>query len=107
MEKTRGGVQEISEKLSNEFQRVLPLHPQPGRQQKKLTESEIKAKSEAALQGFYELARKEVHSHSLGVLARARVAFNLQQRLLGKGYEPALVKQVLFAMLVSVFVGRK
>ena len=56
-----------------------------------------------------EIARMEAEreKHRLGVIARARVAFGLQQRLLAAGYPPALVKQVLFAMLVSAFVGKR
>lgn len=70
------------------------------------SEDEIKSNSEAALRKFYESARNEIHGSRLGVIARARVAFNLQQRLISAGYAPALVKQVLFSMLISVFVGK-
>lgn len=105
MEKTQGPVQEISQKLCEEFQRAVPLRPEKVKRGKKLTESEIRASSEAALQRFYEAARQERQRHALGIIGRARVAFALQQRLLQAGYPAPLVKQVLFAMLTSVFVG--
>lgn len=107
MNKTQGSVQTISEKLFNEFQRVVPLHPDKPKRGKRPSDNEIKSASEAALGRFYEVARQERHSHRLGVIGRARVAFALQQRLLAAGYPSPLVKQVLFAMLMSVFVGDK
>jgi len=107
MGKTQGPIQEISEKLCDEFQRAVPLHPDKIKRGKKLSDSEIKADSEAALKKFYQLAHEERLRHRLGVIGRARVALNLQQRLLKAGYSAPLVKQVLLAMLASVFVGNK
>lgn len=106
MIKVQSTVGEIGEKLCYEFQKIVPLRPQKTKPGKKVSEDEIKASSEAAMKRFYELARKEIHSHRLGLIGRARVALDLQQRLLTKGYSPSLVKQVLFSMLASVFVGR-
>ena len=72
------------------------------------TEKDIKADSAAALDKFYRRADEERTKHSLGIIGRARVAFGLQKRLLDAGYAPALVKQVLLAMLAAVFVsGRR
>lgn len=105
MGKTQGLIQEISEKLCEEFQRAVPLHPGKPKRGKKLSDSDVKASTEAALQKFYETARNERQRHRLGVIGRARVAFGLQQRLLQAGYPAPIVKQVLFAMLASVFVG--
>lgn len=105
MRKSQGTVQEISERLTAEFQRAVPLHPEKSRKGKKLTEREIAANSEAALKNFFEAALAERSRHQLGIIGRARVAFALQQRLLAAGYSPALVKQVLFSMLAAVFVG--
>ncbi|MGZ4956140.1 MAG: hypothetical protein ACXV8Q_13615 [Methylobacter sp.] len=107
MKKTQGAVQAISERLCDEFQRVVPLHIDKPKRGKRPSDTEIKSTSEAALARFYELAREERHSHRLGVIGRARVAFGLQQRLLEAGYPSPLVKQVLFAMLMLVFVGDK
>ncbi|MDR3482813.1 MAG: hypothetical protein P4L91_19110 [Burkholderiaceae bacterium] len=106
MIKKQGLVDEISEKLCGEFQLVVPLHPnKPGRG-KKLSDQEIKQNSEAGLQKFYQLAQEERLRHRLGLIARARVAFGLQQRLLQQGYAAPLVKEVLLSMLASVFVGK-
>lgn len=105
MGKTQSTIQEISEKLCEEFQRAVPLNPSNVKRGKKLSETEIKSASEAALQRFYNAARDERQRNRLGIIGRARVAFALQQRLLQAGYPAPLVKQVLFAMLTSVFVG--
>ncbi len=107
MNKKPGQIADISEKLCQEFQRIVPLHPEKLKRRNKPSESEIKSSSEAALKKFYLTAHEERLRHKLGVIARARVAFNLQQRLLNAGYAAPLVKQVLFAMLTSVFVGDK
>ena len=107
MKKTPGSVPAISERLCAEFQRVVPLHPDKPSRNKRPSDNEIKSASEAALDRFYELARQERQNHRLGVIGRARVAFSLQQRLLAAGYPAPLVKQVLFAMLMLVFVGDK
>lgn len=106
MSKSRGPIQEVGEKLCEEFQLAVPLHPKKFQRRKALSESEIKSASEAALHKFYEAAQHEKQRHKLGIIARARVAFDLQQRLLQAGYPAPLVKQVLFALLASVFVGR-
>jgi hypothetical protein len=105
MKKTPGSVQAISERLCNEFQCLIPLRPDKSRHNKTPSNSEIKSASEAALNRFYEAAHQERHNHRLGIIGRARVAFDLQQRLLEVGYPPPLVKQVLIAMLLSVFIG--
>lgn len=107
MNKKRGLVDEISEKLFNEFKLAVPLHPDPPKRGKKLSEQEIQADSVAALRKFYQTADEERLRNRLGVLGRARVAFGLQQRLLKAGYAASLVKQVLLALLVSAFVGNR
>jgi len=103
----QGQVQDISRRLSERFQQLLPLHPakHPGR--KRPSETEIAATSAAGLQRFYEAAHDERVRHGLGVIARARVALGLQQHLIQAGYPPPLVKQVLFAMLTAAFISKK
>ncbi len=104
---TLSNIQSISTKLSEEFQRAVPLHPAPLKRGKKPSECEIKSTSEDALRKFYGVAREERLRYRLGIIGRARVAFSLQQHLLNAGYPAPLVKQVLFAMLTSVFVSDK
>ncbi|MDD5033318.1 MAG: hypothetical protein PHE55_01055 [Methylococcaceae bacterium] len=103
MEKAPARINDVSERLCVEFKRVLPL--QPSKHGKNISGQDIQSASEAALQKFYETARIERQRHRLGVIGRARVAFGLQQRLLAAGYPSQLVKQVLFALLMSAFVG--
>jgi hypothetical protein len=107
MIKKQGLIDNISEKLCNEFQLAVPLHPDKLKRGKKLSEQDITTSSEVALKKFYLLADQERLSHGLGVIGRARVAFGLQQRLLNAGYGAPLVKQVLLAMLASVFIGSR
>jgi len=103
----RGRIQDICEKLGQEFGRIVPLNPVASNHAKKPSESALRASSEAALQKFYEAAKCERLRNRLGVIGRARVAFGLQQRLLQAGYPAPLVKQVLFALLTSAFCGDK
>lgn len=107
MKKTLGTVQAISERLCTEFQKLVSPHPDRPKNNKRLSDNEIKSASEAALNKFYEAAYQERHNHRLSIIGRARVAFTLQQRLLEAGYPSPLVKQVLFSMLLSVFIGDK
>lgn len=105
MGKTQTRISDISERLCEEFKRVLPLQPPEAKYKKSPSSRDIKSASEAALQKFYETARGERLRNQLGVIGRARVAFGLQQRLLTAGYPSDLVKQVLFALLLSAFIG--
>ena len=107
MAKTQGQIPDICDRLSEAFQRLVPLHPTSLKGHKRPTEKEVKATSERALHQFLEAAREERLQQGLGAIGRARVAFGLQQRLMKAGYPPSLVKQVLFAMLSSAFVGDK
>lgn len=83
----------------------MPLEKSAGTR-KKPQEKEIRQRADAGLAQFYEAARVERERYRLGVIGRARVAFDLQRRLLAAGYAPSLVRQVVFAMLVAAFVGR-
>ena len=107
MKNTPNTIQMLSEQLFESFQRLMTLPVKKQKRGKPLGETEIKASSAAALEQFYGLARDLKKQRGLGVIASARVAFNLQQRLLAVGYETALVKQVLFAMLMLVIVNDK
>lgn len=107
MIKTRGQIPNICDRLNEDFQRQVPLDPESYKGRKRPSEKELNATSERALQQFIAAAHKERLQHGLGVIGRARVAFGLQQRLMKAGYPAPLVKQVLFAMLSSAFVGDK
>jgi hypothetical protein len=107
MEKKQGLVAGVSDRLCKEFQLAVPLQVESLKRGKILSTKDVKANSEAALAKFYRFADQERSRHSLGVIGCARVAFGLQQRLLAAGYAAPLVKQVLLAMLVSGFVGKR
>ena len=107
MGKAQGRIADVCERLLAAFTVAVPLYAEGVRGRKRPSEKEIESATEAGLKKFYEAARTERERHRLGVIGRARVAFHLQQRLLAAGYPPVLVKQVLFAMLVSAFVGGK
>lgn len=98
-------ISDSSERLFAAFCDALPLRDAfSGR--KRPQEKEIRQCVDAGLARFYEAARVERARMRLGVIGRARVAFDLQRRLLAAGYAASLVKQVVFAMLVAAFVGR-
>ena len=105
MKKNAPLIDEVSEKLFKEFELAVPIQQYAKPRGKKMSEQEIKSRTEAGLQRFYQCAEEERQRHGLGILGRARVAFGLQKRLLAAGYSASLVKQVLVAMLASVFVG--
>jgi hypothetical protein len=102
---TLGRIRDICDRLSEIFQRLVPLRPDSAAGRKRPSAKDVAATSEHALQRFFEAAREERLKHGLGFIGRARVAFGLQQRLTQAGYPPPLVKQVLFAMLTSAFIG--
>lgn len=103
----RERVSDICDRLGESFLRLVPLKPAGFKGRKRPSDQEIKNISAGALERFFAVAKEERLRHDLGVVARARVAFGLQQRLLKAGYPPSLVKQVLFAMLAAAFVGDK
>lgn len=93
-------VQDAGDHLFAVFQGALPIS-----QGKAKTHQSTASGADRALARFYAEARAERDRRRFGIVGRARVAFYLQQRLLAAGYPPALVRQVLFSMLVSAFVG--
>lgn len=96
-------VADICDRLADVFFGIMPLPGQEPRGRKAPRAGD----TEAELQRFYAAAGREREAHRLGVIGQARVALGIQQRLLDKGYPAPLVKQVLFAMLLSAFVGQK
>jgi hypothetical protein len=92
-------IQESSDELLSLFKAVVPLG---GRKQKDPPTPKAIADG---LDRFYTEARAMRKRLRLGVIGRARVAFRLQQHLLSEGYPQDLVRQVLFALLVSAFAG--
>ena len=101
-----GLVQDSGETLVAVFLKAVPLPDTFAKGKRASSRADIDRMTQAGLQKFYEAARNERENRRLGLIGRARVAFFLQQRLLAAGYAPELVKQVLFAMLVSAFVGK-
>lgn len=61
---------------------------------------------EQGLDRIYAEAREQRIKHRLGVIKRARVVFELQRQLLNAGYSPALVKQIVFSLLVNSLTGK-
>lgn len=106
MKDEQGTIAAICDRLSQVFNRDVPHGPMPpGRKRKSV--KDLSASVSAGLVKFYEAARCEREKYRLGIVGRARVAFGLQQRLLEAGHPPVLVKQVLFAMLLSAFAGNR
>jgi hypothetical protein len=107
MTKSSDEIQSITERLTETFVRLVPLNIPPRKASGRAASvDELTGKTAAALSQFYAAARGERERSRLGIIGRARIAFGLQQRLLSAGYPPSLIKQVLFAMLASAFVGK-
>lgn len=106
MPSSPSSIQDISDRLAETFCRSVPLHAGAAKGRRRPSAKEIETTSAEAVRRFLATAREERIQHRLGLISRARVAFGVQQRLLAAGYPAPLVKQVLFAMLVSAFTGR-
>lgn len=100
-------VAETCDRLCALFVAEVPLPERLAQQRRKPAQAEIARLVEQGLERFYAAAREERQRRHLGIFARARVAFALQQRLLAAGYEAPLVKQVLFAMLTQAFISKQ
>jgi hypothetical protein len=104
MAKTLNEVVKVSDLLAEKFIRLLPLKP-PAHSGKSKPVGDLEKSTQKTLEEFYEFARLERQRHGFGVINRARVAYGVQKKLLEAGYPSPLVKQVLFAMLISAFSG--
>lgn len=96
-------VKELSELLFIKCQKELTVTA------KKVSAGRKKALTnniEQGLDRIYNEAREQRIKHKLGVIKRARVAFELQNRLLNAGYSPALVKQIVFSLLINSLTGK-
>lgn len=92
-----GKVAEAATALEQAFLRTMP------RDRKQITNE---AKWTEALKRFHVEARTIRQQYSLGVFSRAGAAYRLQQRLVGAGYPPHAVRQVIFALILNVFIGK-
>lgn len=98
-------IDDISDQLFHQFQSTVSVHGErPG---SKKVKGEKERQVEVGLQQLYAAAAIARQERRLGVIGRARVAFSLQDKMVRAGYPPALVRQVLFALLASAFVGRQ
>lgn len=60
-----------------------------------------------ALGKFFVDAREIRTRYGLGFIARARVAYQLQGRLLASGFDADTVKKVVFSLVLNAFAGSK
>lgn len=93
---------EIAAQLIEIFQRIMP----PPSRQKASRSAGKAADVSGAMERFYDEARVLRERHRLGIYGRARVAFELQGRMLKEGYPADLCRQVLISLVLSAFVGR-
>jgi hypothetical protein len=93
-------VDEVSEQLFLAFKEVAPPPSQRKAQQKKVGTDQVMR----SLGKWHEMARSLRRAHRLGILARARVAFQLQRLLSTAGYPADLSRKVVFSLIVSAFV---
>lgn len=62
--------------------------------------------AEEALERFLVRVSEVTRDERLGLFGRALLTYRLQRLLIAKGYPPALVRRVLFAMLAHSFTGK-
>jgi len=60
-----------------------------------------------SLNKFHQEAKAIRQRLSLGVLARARSAFILQQSLLQEGFPADVVRKLVFALVLNAFSGKE
>jgi hypothetical protein len=85
---------QAADQLAEAFFRSVPAD-----RKKRLSESEWAS----ALEKFHTEARAIRRSLSLGVFARARSAFILQQRLLALGFPGEVVRKLVFTLILNAF----
>jgi hypothetical protein len=78
----------------------------PQSRNKKKTAPQSESQISQSLDWFYGEAQALRQKHKLGLIARARVIRHFQARVIAAGYEPDLVKRVIFALILSAFIGR-
>ncbi len=101
-----GNVQEISERLFSVFQEGLSPSGDQHRLGRKPSIKALEPIAEAGLARFYAEAARERKKHRPGIIARARIAFHLQKKMVAAGYPLPVVRQVLIAMILSAFISR-
>jgi len=93
-----GKVAEAAAALEQAF-----LRSAPESRKKQLSEAEWTR----SLKKFYDEAGQIRLRFSLGFIARARVAYRLQQRLIAAGYPADAVRKVVFSLILNSFAGGK
>jgi len=79
------------------------LRSMPENRKKQLSEVEWTR----SLKKFYDEAAKIRLRFSLGFVARARVAYRLQQQLIAAGFQADAVRKVVFSLILNSFTGSK
>jgi len=92
-----GKIAEAAAALEQAFQRQAPLD-----KKKRPREADWVA----ALERFHRDALRIREQYRLGLLARAGVAYRLQQRLIAAGYPVEAVRQVVFSLVLKAFIGK-
>lgn len=79
------------------------LRSAPANKQKRLSEAEWAH----SLKKFHVEAKEIRQRFSLGFIARARVAYLLQQRLIAAGFHADAVRKLVFSLVLNSFTGGK
>ena len=95
-------IEEISQQLFSVFKDCIPPPSQWKKQSRRIDPEE----ANRSLGRFYDKARELRKIHRPGILARVRIVLALQQQLLAESYPADMVRQVLFSLILSAFVGK-
>lgn len=58
-----------------------------------------------ALSRFHQEARGIRQRHALGPIARALATYHFQKQLLGSGFDPVVVRKVVFSLVLNAFTA--
>ncbi len=88
---------QATEELLATFTRVMPAGRKGRVSEKDWT---------VALEKFHKEAREVRQRLALGIFARARSAFMLQNRLLEAGFPADIVRKLVFTLVLNAFSGK-
>ena len=96
-------VKELAGSLRASVEKALPA-PTPAARTRKRTDPKM---LDRALERVHEDVRALRAKHKLGVIATARVLFELQKQLLAAGYAPDLVRKLILDVLLQLFTPKR
>ena len=96
-------VKELAGSLRASVEKALPASAPAARGRKRADPRNL----DRALDRIHEDVRVLRAKHKLGIIATARVLFELQKQLLAAGHPPELVRKLILDVLLQLFTPKK